>query len=356
MNKKSLVVLALVFALSLLCVTGCQQSATPQEPVDSEPGVSNSEGEASKPEPRVKIAAVAAEVGIPYFTTMEWGAIDAAEDYNVDLNWSGPAEWDFNKQMPFIDGALALNPDGIIVVPTDPNALTTYAKSWMEEGIGVISVDVALDEHVDLVALSSDQYSGGVEAANFMFEATKGEGTYLPIGTTPGAYGANERCRGFIERMKELKPDVKILDTVYPHHDARKASELASAAIMGTPDLAGIFVATSGPASGVSSAIIESGNSGKIKLVSFDADPQQIEDLRAGVYDALIAQDPYQMGYDSVKLLAQYIRGELTKEDFDEPVLHFDMKAVTAENVDDDGMEQFKYIADLKSRPERKKN
>lgn len=302
---------------------------------------------------KISIAFIAAEVGIPYFTTMEWGARDAAKEFGVDLNFTGPAEWDFNKQIPYIDAALATNPKGIIIVPTDPNSLITYAETWMKNGIGVISVDVPLEEHVDLVGYESNQYSGGIAAADFMFGATKGEGSYLPLGTTPGSFGATERCRGFIDRMRELKPNVKILDIVYPHHDARKAAELVSAAIMGVPDLAGIFVATSGPASGVSSAVIEAGKSGKIKICSFDADPQQVEDLKAGVYDCLIAQDPYQMGYDAVKNLVLYATGKVTKDNFSKAVENYPMKALNRDNVDDPSSAQFKYIATLDSAPQR---
>jgi ribose transport system substrate-binding protein len=297
----------------------------------------------------ITIAFIAAEVGIPYFTTMEWGARDAAKKYNVDLNFTGPAEWDINKQMPYIDAALATKPAGIIIVPTDPNSLVTYVETWMKDGIGVISVDVPLEEHVDLVGYESNQYSGGVAAADFMFAATKGEGSYLPVSTVPGSFGANSRCQGFIDRMRELKPDVQILDIVYPHHDARKAAELASAAIMGVPDLAGIFVATSGPASGVSSAVIEAGQGGKIKICSFDADPQQVEDLKAGVYDCLIAQDPYQMGYDAVANLVLYARGEKTEADFENAVENYPMKALSRDNVDDPSSVQFRYIATLDS-------
>ena len=301
----------------------------------------------------IPIAFIAAEVGIPYFTTMEWGARDAAKDFGADLYFTGPAEWDFNKQIPFIDAALATNPKGIIIVPTDPNSLVTYAETWMRDGIGVISVDVPLEEHVDLVGYESNQYSGGVAAADFMFEATRGLGSYLPVGTTPGSFGANARCQGFIDRMRELKPDVKILDTVFPHHDARRAAELVSAAIMGVPDLAGIFVATSGPASGVSSAIIEAGKGGIIKLCSFDSDPQQVEDLKAGVYDCLIAQDPYQMGYDAVKNLVLYATGKMTKADFPNAVENYAMKALSRDNVDDPSSAHFKYIATLDSAPQR---
>ena len=298
-------------------------------------------------EARIHIAAVAAEVGIPYFTTMQWGAMDAAKDHNVELYWTGPAEWDFGKQQTFIDGVMSTNPDALMLVPTDNAALVAYVDDWMEQGIPVICTDLILAEHVDLVGYSSDPYSGGAEAAKQFYLQNGEGGVYLPVGTNPGAYGANLRVQGFVETIKELDATCKVLDTVYPGNDANKAAQLVSAAVTGNPDLTGVFVATSAPASGAASAIIEAGKNGVIKVAAFDADPQQVLDLKAGTYDVLIAQDPYQMGYDAITNLAKHCRGELTKEDFKEAAVYYEMKALTRENVDDDTNAKFRYIAEL---------
>ena len=295
----------------------------------------------------LNIAAVAAEVGIPYFTTMQWGALDAAKDYNVELYWTGPAEWDFSKQQTFIDGVISTNPDALMLVPTDNAALVTYVDQWMKDGIPVICTDMILAEHVDLVGYSSDPYSGGAEAAKQFYSQNGDGGIYLPVGTNPGAYGANLRVQGFVETIKALDSQCTVLDTVYPGNDANKAAQLVSAALTGNPGMTGVFVATSAPASGAASAIIEAGKSGLVKIAAFDADPQQVLDLKAGTYDVLIAQDPYQMGYDAIANLAKYCRGELTKEDFKDAAVYYEMKALTRENIDDESNARFKYIAEL---------
>lgn len=304
-------------------------------------------GDEKKADEPLNIAAVAAEVGIPYFTTMQWGAMDAAKDYNVDLYWTGPAEWDFSKQQTFIDGVISTNPDALMLVPTDNAALVAYVDQWMKEGIPVICTDLILAEHVDLVGYSSDPYSGGAEAAKQFYSQNGDGGVYLPVGTNPGAYGANLRVQGFVETIKELDSKCKVLDTVYPGNDANKAAQLVAAALTGNPDMTGVFVATSAPASGAASAIIEAGKSGVVKVAAFDADPQQVLDLKAGTYDVLIAQDPYQMGYDSIANLAKYCRGELTKDDFKDAAVYYEMKALTRENIDEESNKKFKYIAEL---------
>src|SRR5205823_1836702 len=59
--------------------------------------------------------------------------------------------------------------------------------------------------------------------------------------------------------------------------------------------------------------VAEAGKKGQIKLIAFDAAPQQVRDLKDGVYDALIVQEPYNMGYDSVKLVAALVRKQVDK-------------------------------------------
>ena len=147
--------------------------------------------------------------------------------------------------------------------------------------------------------------------------------------------------------MQSLDPSCKILDTLYPSNDANKAAQLVSAALTGNPDMSGVFCAVSACAAGAASAIMEAGKSGVVKIASFDADPQQVLDLKAGTYDVLIAQDPYQMGYDAIMNLAKYVRGELTDADFTEKQVRYPMCALTRDNVDDPAYKQYKYIAEL---------
>ena len=302
-------------------------------------------------EETVRIGAVPAESGIPYFTTMEWGARQAALDYNVELDWQGPAEWDFTKQQPFIDGVLANNPDAFILIPTDSDAYISYVEEWMAGGLPVICCDAVLKEHVDIIGYNADPYEGGMTAAKMFFEMNGAGGVYQPVSTNAGAYGANLRIAGFVDTMKELDPTAKILEVLYPGNDANKAAELVSAAISGNPDMTGIWVATSAPASGAASAVIEAGKGGIIKIAAFDADPQQVADLRDGIYDILIAQNPYQMGYDAVMNLAKLVRGEITQEEIEsegvDGVKHYGTMALTRDNIDAPESKTFMYIAEL---------
>lgn len=59
---------------------------------------------------------------------------------------------------------------------------------------------------------------------------------------------------------------------------------------------------------------------GRIKAVCFDANEQLVADLRNGVIDALILQDPFRMGYESVRALGRKLKGEQGAAEIDSGV------------------------------------
>ena len=138
MMKKRLAVLLVTAMLAGLmgCSGGSNSQEEPAAPAeaqeetpaaeDTQEAEEPAESEQASAEDKVYIGAVAAEAGIPYFTTMQWGALDAARDYNVELYWTGPSEWDFSKQQSFIDGVIQTNPDALLLVPTDSDAYISY--------------------------------------------------------------------------------------------------------------------------------------------------------------------------------------------------------------------------------------
>ncbi|QEW17963.1 D-ribose-binding periplasmic protein precursor [Marinibacterium anthonyi] len=265
----------------------------------------------------VTVAALPGQVGIPFYTSMECGAMAAARDFDVDLTWDGPADWDIAKQQPFIDAALQRKPQGVLLTPTDSGALVSQVEALEADGIPVVTVDAPLDSPVETQSIQSNHYIGGEAAGEAMAQVAGTKGTFVVIGMRPGMPDIDARVSGFTDTFTKTNPNATVLPVLYPETSSTKAAQQVAAAIQANPDLKGVYVTHSAAAEGASAAILEAGKRGEIKLVSFDADPQQIRDLRDGIYDALIVQEPYQMGYQGVEILARIIRGEVGKDAVD---------------------------------------
>ena len=291
-----------------------------------------------------KIEFVAGMVGIPFYTTMECGARDAAKELGVELNWQGAPQWDINMQMPILQAAIERDPDGMVLAPNDPDALISIVDDLVKNrNIPVVTVDGSLNEPVDVQNMRTDNLTAGGLAAEAMAEAIGGEGTVLIVALNPGVIGNQQRADGFLNVLKEKFPGITVLPIEYPGSDQNKAAEVVAAAIQANPDLKGIYTTHSNAAVGTSSAVIGAGLGGKVKIIAYDADPQQVRDLRDGVYDALVVQSPYLEGYDSVKLVTQILRGEVdpaTLEDVHYPP----MVVATRDNLDSPEVSKALYV------------
>lgn len=287
------------------------------------------------------IAFVAAQMTATYFQVMQCGAKAAAEENQVQLDWQGDPNWDLKTQTPLINAAVQTKPDGLVLVPTDPVGLIETVGNISADGIPVITVDGNLDEPAELQNIRTNNLSAGALAADALAEAVGGKGTVLVIASFPGVAANAERVDGFAERMAEAHPDITVLPTEYSDADQSKAAQKAAAAIT-NPDLVGIYTTLAPASAGASSAIQAANRAGEVKLVAYDADPSQVADLKAGVYDALVAQDPYGLGYDAVDRLAKIANGSLEADslEYQEYVEAF---IINRENADSDEAKRFIY-------------
>ena len=69
---------------------------------------------------------------------------------------------------------------------------------------------------------------------------------------------------------------------------------------------------------------------GEIRIVAFDASEEQIAALKRGSVQALIVQNPFQMGYQGVRAAIDYIEGRPVAKRIDTGVT-----VVTLDNIDD---------------------
>jgi ribose transport system substrate-binding protein len=80
---------------------------------------------------------------------------------------------------------------------------------------------------------------------------------------------------------------------------------------------------------GAANALRQKKLAGKVKLIAYDASPEQLKSLEEGVTQGLIVQNPFQMGYLGVKTVMKAIR----KQPITEKTVDSGMTVVTRENL-----------------------
>jgi ribose transport system substrate-binding protein len=342
---RSFVIVTLALGLaacSSQAATQAPVTAAPvtQAPVTAAPATAAPVTAAPASQQAYNIAFIAGQVGIPFYTTMQCGAQDAAKKYGVNLTWQGPSQWDLSLQMPMINAALQRHPDAMALAPTDPVALI---KTVQDAGIPVVTVDGNLSQPVDIQNIRTDNKAAGGLAADALGAAIGGAGSVLVLALSPGVSANQDRVDGFVTEMKAKYPNVTVLPTQYAGTDQRKAADITAATIQSKSDLKGIYTTNGDTAVGASGAVIAASKQGKIKIVAYDANPQQVRDLKAGIYDGLVVQAPYLEGYDAVELLVQVLNKSVDPASLPD-VKYPPMIVATRDNLDTPEVQKYLYV------------
>ncbi len=95
-----------------------------------------------------------------------------------------------------------------------------------------------------------------------------------------------------------------------PCSKRKEAKEKALAMIDQNPDLSILFGTNTNMTLGICDAINERGLAGKIFAVGFNSDDEIISNIKNGVLQGTVVQNPYVMGYVGVKFAASAINGD----------------------------------------------
>ncbi len=249
--------------------------------------------------------------GQPYVDSEICGAQAAAKKYNVSLKVAAASGDSVASELPVLNAAIQTHPQGLLVDPDDPNGLNAGLKQAVSNGAALITIDGQLSQKIDTANIKTDNAKGGALAADALGAALKGKGTVAVEALNPSAIFNAQRVSGFVNEMKKTYPNNKILPTQSDNLDENTASQHILAQLAANPTLAGIYAAQQTGGEGALSALKAAGKAGKVKVVSYDADPSQVSGLKDGDYLALVGQSPYFQGYDGITLLSKLIRKQI---------------------------------------------
>ena len=258
-----------------------------------------------------KMTLIAGVKGDEFYITMNCGAQAKAKELGVSLDFQGPDQFDPAQQTPVVNAVAAKKPDAVLVAPTDTKAMFAPIQQMSQNGTKIVLVDTTLDQPDMAVSqIASDNEAGGRAAAEALSKLIGGKGKVFVVNVKPGISTTDARGKGFADGAKEL--GLTYVGQEYDNDDAAKAAAVTKAALAKNPDLKGIFATNLFSAEGAATGVREAGKLGQVKIVGFDAGPKQVEDLKAGVVQALIAQKPADIGAQGVQQAYNALTGKPT--------------------------------------------
>ena len=275
----------------------------------------------------------------PFYITMICGAQEEAKKQGVKFSSNGSAQWDVSQQRPIIDSVASTKPAALLISPVDSDALTPDLKQMQGAGTKVVLVDTTVsDSSIGVSRISSDNEAGGKTAADALAKEMGDKGSAIVISVKPGVSTTDARIKGFQDQIKSAHPNITLLPVQYDNDDPAKAAQLVQSTVAAHPDLAGVFADNVKTAEGVAAGVNQAGKKGAIKISAFDAGPQQVQDLKNGTVQVLIAQDPGNIGVQGVQQAVAAIQGKSVQA-----TIGTTLVAITASNMNDPNVSKYFY-------------
>ena len=325
MRRRVLPVVAACLAAAAFVAAGC--------------GSSNNGGGGGSAKGK-QLTLIAGVKGDEFYITMNCGARAEAKKLGVSLNFQGPDQFDAGQQTPIVNAVAAKKPAAVLVAPTDSKAMYAPIKQLADNGSKVVLVDTTLDNAGLAVSqISSNNELGGKQAATALSKLIGGKGKVFVMNVKPGISTTDARGKGFEEGAK-AQPGLTYIGQQYDNDDPAKAASIVKAVLAKNPDLKGIFATNLFSAEGAASALREAGKLGKVKIIGFDAGPKQVQDLKDGLVQGLIAQEPASIGAQGVQQAVNALTGKPTTK-----VIRTGFVTVTKDNLNDPATQKALYKA-----------
>jgi len=297
------------------------------------------EKDAASGEPgKLTIAVIPKGTTHEFWKSIHAGAIKAVRELgDVEIIWKGPLkEDDREEQLQIVETFIASKVDAIVLAPLDDRSLVRPVREAKAHGIPTIVIDSDLqgDAHVSFVA--TDNYKGGVLAAERIGELMGGKGKLIVLRYQEGSASTTHREQGFLDTIHEKFPEIEILsDNQYAGATTETGYRAAENLLNRFPQVDAVFTPNESSTFGFLRALQARGLAGKIIFVGFDSSEKLVEALSKRELLGLVLQNPFRMGYLGVKTAVAYLRGEKVDK-----VIDTGVTLATPENMNDPEIRQ----------------
>jgi ribose transport system substrate-binding protein len=243
-----------------------------------------------------------------FWKIAEAGVKKAQEELpNYDLQLKYPEQAAAAIQQRLMDDLVAAGVAAIMVSAIDPKT-STEALDRVGGQVPLFTTDSDAPQTKRIAYIGSSNVELGKNAGQLMLKALPEGGKCVGFVGLPGADNARERIEGVKEVIKGSK--VELVDVRGDDIDQTRAKRNVEDALSAMPDIACMVGFYSYNTPRIYEVLKESGKLGQIKVIGFDEDPITLGGVREGTIEGTVVQNPYEWGYQGMKLMAKYLEGD----------------------------------------------
>ena len=279
--------------------------------------------------------------GTQYWDEVKKGVAQAAEDINTNLGYTGKDKVKVAFNAPDtadnVDDQVNLLDEELDRYPVDLQACQVQFDLATDSEIPIVTFDSGSDYQGVAADVSTDNVAAGKEAAQRLAEEMGDSGEAVLFIQDSKSQAALQREKAVTEELKANHPNISVVNvyhmdelsnmqkTVSDEINAGtyrpKDSELPEGQLTGEdvvtadsitedqvvdyilakhPNITGCFAANGDSVKLAVDGLERNKMEKKVKVIGFDANDDEIQDLKDGKVNGLIVQNPFVMGYATV--------------------------------------------------------
>ncbi|WP_106496515.1 sugar-binding protein [Lentibacillus sp. Marseille-P4043] len=258
-------------------------------------------------------ALIAEESNNDYWRLIEEGAMRAANENDIYIEYVAPEKADNDSMLRLLDRMISAKVDGIIIQGVEGDRFVNLVHKGIERGISIITTDTDVKSSERKVYVGTNNFYAGELAGKAILENTTGE---QYVGIVTGRYDAinqQERIAGFKKKVKE-SGRIHIVEVKESNITEIGASQAAYSLLKQHPNITVLFGTSALDGIGMVDGLDEIAPNNDIYIISFDVLPETLDLITQDKIDATIAQYPEEMGYRSVNVLIELQQKDLLEK------------------------------------------
>ncbi len=319
---------------------------------DAAPGA-DATGASTSSKKRRSVAFVTNQIA-DFWKIAEAGCVAASKEFDIEVQVIMPPEASAVVQKQKVEDVLTTGVEGIAISPLDADNQVEWINS-IGEKVPLITHDSDAPLSNRLVYIGMDNYAAGRACGDLLVKALPDGGQvllcigrleqdnskYRRQGVIDALFG-RDRTIDFYKNQPdafdsndgELKGEkYTIVATVTDQGKPEVALQKAEDALVTWPDIKGMAGLFEYNPPACYQALSKAGKLGKVVLVGFDENDVTLKAIKDGECVGTVVQNPYEYGYQSVKVLKELLDGNKSIIP-ESKYIDIAPRAITAENVD----------------------
>lgn len=293
-----------------------------------------------------RIAFVFKVDGLLYSEVCKRGAMQAAKELGVRVDYLAPDKAEVGKQIAIVEQLIAEKTDAIVISPNDADAIVPVIRKAMDAGVKVFTwdSDAPASQRIFYVA-AADDVKIGEDIADALAKDIGEKGKVQIVSGGRGAANLNLHVQGMEKAFAKYPGITLVQPYIYNDDDNQKARTMAIAALQKDPDIVGFACANSPSAPAVGEAITSLNKIGAVKVWGLALPSETRQYLKSGAVSGLMLWDPAKLTYYTAKVVNAYLDGKQPEDgeqvegigtvSFSNGVLLIPGVTITKENVDE---------------------